>query len=28
LLTHLSEQLIEEINAQRDLLAAESGDLV
>jgi signal transduction histidine kinase len=28
LLTHLSEQLIEEINAQRDLVLAESGDLV
>ena len=27
LLTHLSEQLIEEINAQRDLVLAESGDL-
>jgi len=28
LLTYLSEQLIEEINAQRDLVLAESGDLV
>ena len=28
LLTHLSEQLIEEINAQRDLVSAEAGDLV
>jgi signal transduction histidine kinase len=27
LLSHLSEELIEEIKAQRDLLAAESGDL-
>jgi len=27
LLTHLSEQLVEEINAQRDLVLAESGDL-
>lgn len=27
LLTHLSEQLIEEIHAQRDLVLAESGDL-
>jgi signal transduction histidine kinase len=27
LLPHLSEQLIEEINAQRDLVLAESGDL-
>jgi signal transduction histidine kinase len=27
LLTHLGEQLIEEINAQRDLVLAESGDL-
>jgi signal transduction histidine kinase len=28
LLTHLSEQLVEEIHAQRDLVLAESGDLV
>lgn len=28
LLEHSAEQLVEEINAQRDLLAAESGDLV
>ena len=28
LLTHLSEQLVEEIRAQRDLVLAESGDLV
>ena len=27
LLTHLSEQLVEEIQAQRDLVLAESGDL-
>jgi hypothetical protein len=28
LLIHLSEELIEEINAQRDLVSAEAGDLV
>lgn len=28
LLTHLSEQLVEEIRAQRDLVLAESGDLI